>query len=224
VPPYGFLGIDVLGSPSDTLAAYFDRLFLDWGALGNHLWVSSRTWDPEGIFSTIPAVGTAMLGVLCGRWISSPRPLSERLSGMFALGSLAMMAGLMWHWSFPINKNLWTSSYVLFTAGMAAVTLATCMWIIDENRVAWWTKPFMVYGMNPIVAFVGSGMMARLIYSIFKVEVDGRPIALQAWIYQSLYASWLAPNNASLLFAVTFVVVWLAILWALYQRRIFIKV
>ena len=224
VPPNGFLGIDVLGSPAETLAAYFDRLLLDWGALGNHLWASSRTWDPEGVLSTIPAIGTAMLGILCGRWIGSSRPLSERLSGMFAVGSIAMMLGLMWHWSFPINKSLWTSSYVLFTAGMAAVALATCMWLIDEHRVAGWTKPFVVYGTNPIVAFVGSGMMARLIYSIFKVESGGQRISLEAWIYQTFYASWLAPKNASLLFAITFVLLWLAILWALYRRRIFIKV
>ena len=223
VPPNGFLGIDVLHSPSATLAAYFDRLLLDWGKYGNHLWTNSRTWDPEGPFSTIPAVGTVMLGIICGRWISVPRPLSERLAGMFAVGSIAMMAGLMWNWSFPINKSLWTSSYVLFTAGMAAVALATCMWIIDEHRVTGWTKPFVIYGMNPIVAFVGSGITARLIYSIFKVESNGRPIALQAWIYQTFYASWLAPRNASLLFAITFVLVWLAILWVLYRRRIFIK-
>ena len=224
VPPDGFRGIDVLATPSATLPAYVDRLILDWGAFGNHLWVGGRTWDPEGILSTIPAIGTAMLGVMCGRWIGTGRPLSDRLAGMFAVGSIAMVAGLMWHWSFPINKNLWTSSYVLFTGGMAAVTLATCMWIIDEQRITRWTKPLVVYGMNPIVAFVGSGIMARLIYSILKVESDGRPIALQAWLYHTLYASWLAPRNASLLFAITFVLVWLGILWALYQRRIFVKV
>jgi predicted acyltransferase len=223
VPPNGFLGIDVLNSPPETLAAYFDRLLLDWGKYGNHLWVSSLTWDPEGPFSTIPAIGTVMLGIICGRWIKSPRPLSERLAGMFAVGSIAMMLGLMWHWSFPINKSLWTSSYVLFTAGMAAVALATCMWIIDEHGVTRWTKPFVVYGMNPIVAFVGSGVAARLIYSIIKVESNGRPIALETWIYQTFYASWLEPRNASLLFAITFVLVWLAILWVLYRRRIFVK-
>jgi predicted acyltransferase len=223
VPPNGFLGIDVLGNPPETLAAYFDRLLLDWGRFGNHLWVSSRTWDPEGPFSTIPAVGTAMLGIICGRWIKSPRPLSERLAGMFAVGALAMMLGLMWHWSFPINKSLWTSSYVLFTAGMAAVALATCMWIIDEQGVKGWTKPFVIYGMNPIVAFVGSGIAARLIYSILKVQSGGREIALETWIYQTFYASWLEPRNASLLFAITFVLVWLAILWVLYRRRIFVK-
>jgi predicted acyltransferase len=224
VPPDGFLGADVLHNPPATLAAYFDRMLLDWGRFGNHLWVNAKTWDPEGPFSTIPAIGTAMIGIVCGRWIGSSRPLSERLAGMFAAGSIAMMAGLMWHWSFPINKSIWTSSYVLFTAGMAAVTLATCMWIIDEHRVTGWTKPFVVYGMNPIIAFVGSGIMARLIYSIFKVESGGERIALQAWIYQTFYVSWLAPKNASLLFAISFVLVWFAILWVLYRRRIFLKV
>jgi predicted acyltransferase len=223
VPPNGFLGIDVFNTPSATLAAYFDRALLDWGRFGNHLWINSLTWDPEGPFSTIPAIGTAMLGIICGRWIGTPRPLSERLAGMFAVGSLAMMLGLMWHWSFPINKSLWTSSYVLFTAGMAAVTLATCMWIIDEHRVTGWTKPFVVYGMNPIVAFVGSGIMARLIYSVFKVNSNGKPIALEAWIYQTFYASWLPPKDASLLFAITFVLVWFAILSVLHRRKIFLK-
>ena len=223
VPPNGFLGIDVLNAPPETLAAYFDLLLLDWGEYGNHLWVNSLTWDPEGPFSTVPAIGTAMLGVVCGRWIRSPRPLSERLAGMFAVGSIAMMAGLMWNWSFPINKSLWTSSYVLFTAGMAAVTLTTCMWIIDEHRVTGWTKPFVIYGMNPLIAFAGSGVMARLIYSILKVDSNGKPIALETWIYETFYASWLEPRNASLLFAITFVLVWLGILWVLYRRRIFVK-
>jgi predicted acyltransferase len=106
---------------------------------------------------------------------------------------------------------------------MAAVALATCMWIIDEHRVTGWTKPFVIYGMNPIVAFVGSGIMARLIYSVFKVNSNGKPIALETWIYQTFYASWLPPRDASLLFAITFVLVWFAILSVLYRRKIFVK-
>ena len=223
VPPNGYLGIDVLNNAPETLAAYFDRALLDWGKFGNHLWINSLTWDPEGPFSTIPAIGTAMLGIICGRWIGTARPLSERLAGMFAVGSLAMMLGLMWHWSFPINKSLWTSSYVLFTAGMAALALGTCMWIIDEHRITRWTKPFVIYGMNPIVAFVGSGIMARLIYSVFKVNSNGKPIALESWIFQTFYASWLPARDASLLFAITFVLVWFAILSELYRRKIFLK-
>jgi len=107
---------------------------------------------------------------------------------------------------------------------MACVALATIMWIVDVQRVQNWTKFFVIYGMNPMVAFVGSGVMARLIYSIFKVNYGGRPIALESAIYQSAFASWLTPINASLAFAVTFVMFWFAILYVLYRKQIFFKV
>ncbi|HUF64953.1 MAG TPA: DUF5009 domain-containing protein [Gemmatimonadaceae bacterium] len=210
----------LLDTKDRNLVAWFDRLVIG----ERHLWVGSRTWDPEGILSTIPAIGTVMLGIVAGRWIATRQALAERMSGLFAVGSLFMVAGLMWNWSFPINKSLWTSSYVLFTAGMAAVTLATCMWIIDRHRVTWWTKPFVIYGVNPIIAFVGSGMMARLIYSVIEVEYRGETVSLQSALYQSLYASWLPAELASLMFALSYVVVWLGILWVLYRRKIFLKV
>jgi len=226
VPGSSPMGQLVLGDPSRTMAAWWDRLLLDWSrfGLGNHTWVNSVTWDPEGIFSTIPAIGTAMLGNLLGQWIATKRPLAERLNGMFAAGALGMMAGLMWNWSFPINKSLWTSSYVVFTAGMAAIAIATIMWIVDVHQMKRWTKPAVIYGMNPMVAFVGSGVMARLIYSIFKVNYDGKPIALETAIYRSAFLSWLDPVNASLAFAFTFVLFWFGILYILYRKKIFFKV
>jgi len=226
VPDSGAMGQLVLDDAPRTMAAWWDRLLLDWTrfGLGNHLWVSSLTWDPEGIFSTIPAIGTAMLGNLAGQWIGERRPLTDRINGLFAIGAIGMMVGLMWNWSFPINKSLWTSSYVVFCAGMACVALATIMWIVDVQNVRKWTKPFVIYGMNPMVAFVGSGVMARCIYSIFKVNYGGKEIALQAAIYQSMFASWLEPVNASLAFAVTFVLFWFGILYVLYQKKIFFKV
>src|ERR1051325_2282121 len=104
-----------------------------------------------------------MLGNLAGRWIGSPRPLQERLNGLFGAGSLGVMLGVVWEWSVPIHKSILASSYVLFTAGMALVSLAAIMWIVDVHQVKSWTKPFVIYGMNPIVAFVGSAVMARLI-------------------------------------------------------------
>ena len=202
------------------IAAWVDRFLME-----GHLWVGSRTWDPEGLLSTIPAIGTVILGVIAGRWINSKEPLPHRIAALFAVGSIALVAGLMWNWSFPINKSLWTSSYVLFTAGMGAATLATCMWIIDQHRVTWWTKPFVIYGMNPIVAFWGSGAMARLIYSVIKVPCgEEAKIALQRCVYDNAYVSWLPPKLASLAFALTFVLVWLGILWILYKKRIFLKV
>jgi predicted acyltransferase len=226
VPGEGTIGALLLDQPARTMAAWVDRQVLDWSrwGLGNHLWVSSLTWDPEGILSTIPAIGTVMLGNLAGRWIGQRRPLTERLAGLFAAGSLGMMVGLMWNWVFPINKSLWTSSYTVFAAGIAAVCLATIMWIVDYQKVRGWTRFFVVYGLNPTIAFVGSGVMARCIYSIFKVTVNGKRTSLQAGIYQTLFASWLDPINASLAFAIAFVLFWYGILYILYRRNIVLKV
>jgi predicted acyltransferase len=219
IPGRGF-GALLLNDPGSTVAAYVDRAVLGV----DHIWSGSRTYDPEGVLSTLPAIATAMLGILTGRWIASPRPLIERIAGLFAGGSIGMVVGLMWNWSFPINKNIWTSSYVVFTAGMACVVIATCMWLIDVHGFRKWTKPFVIYGINPIIAFVGSGLMARLIYSMIKVNYEGREIALQAAIYRSIFASWLSPLNASLAFAVCFVLLWLGILTVLYRRNIILKV
>jgi predicted acyltransferase len=224
VPGSGTMGALTLGHAPSTLAAWVDRAVLDWGRFGLHTWNQTETWDPEGPLSTIPAVGTAMLGVLAGRWIASGRTLYERIAGLFAAGAIAMMLGAMWGWSFPINKNLWTSSYVLFTAGMAATTLATCMWVIDALKVTGWDRPFVAFGVNPIVAFVGSGLMARLIYSVISVRYDGKTVPLQTAIYKAGFASWLAPKDASLLFAITFVLVWLVILSVLHRKGIVLKV
>jgi predicted acyltransferase len=226
VPGTGVMGQLAIASAPHTMAAWWDRTLLDWSrfGLGNHLWVLGETWDPEGIFSTIPAVATAMLGILAGRWIAASRPLSERLNGLFSVGALAMMVGLMWNWSFPINKGIWTSSYVLFTAGMAAVSLATIMWIVDVHRITGWTKPFVIYGMNPIIAYVGSQVMARVIYSIVKVPLNGQSTPLETAIYQVGFASWLEPKNASLGFACAVVVLWYGVVYVLYRKRIFLKV
>jgi predicted acyltransferase len=226
VPGTGTLGQLALGDPSTTMAAWWDRALLDWTrfGLGNHIWTGSVTWDPEGLFSTLPAIATTMLGTVAGRWIASDTPIADRLAALFAAGALGMMAGLVWNWSFPINKGIWTSSYVVFTAGVACVTLATVTWMIDVQRVTWWTKPLVVYGSNPLVAFVGSGVMARIIYSIWFVQRGGGSVPMVTAIYDSVFASWLAPRNASLAFAITFVLFWYAVLYALYRRRIFVKV
>ncbi len=221
VPGENEIGALLLHTKDRHLAAYLDRMILGT----NHIWTGSVTFDPEGVLSTLPAIATAMLGVLAGRWIAQrEKPLLERISGLFAAGSLGMVLGLMWSWSFPINKNLWTSSYVVFTAGMACVALATIMWIVDYANVKWWTKPFVVFGVNPIVAFVGSGVMARLIYTLWHVNYQGRSVSIQNAIYQIGYASWLPPRVASLGFALTFVLLWYGILLVLYKRNIILKV
>ncbi len=221
VPGEGTIGALLLDTKDRNLAAYLDRAILG----KNHTWIGSVTFDPEGPLSTIPAIATAMLGVIAGRWIAQrEKPLLDRIAGLFAVGSLGMMIGLMWNWSFPINKNLWTSSYVVFTAGMACVSLATIMWIVDYYDVKWWTKPFVVFGVNPIVAFVGSGVMARLIYTLWHVNYQGKSIAIQDAIYQLVFLPWLPPRVASLAFALSFVLLWYGILLVLYKRNIILKV
>jgi predicted acyltransferase len=221
VPGEHEIGAVLLNTHDRNLAAWLDRAILGT----NHTWSGSVTFDPEGPMSTIPAIATAMLGVIAGRWIvQKEKPLLERITGMFAVGAIGMMVGLMWNWAFPINKNLWTSSYVIFTAGMACVAIATIMWIVDYCDVKWWTKPFVIYGVNPIVAFVGSGVLARLIYTLWHVSYQGHSVAVQDAIYQVVFLPWLPPRVASLAFAISFVVLWFGILTVLYRRNIILKV
>jgi len=220
VPDQGVPGWQLLDKPDAVLSAWVDRTVLTT----NHLWASAKTWDPEGLLSSLPAVGSMMIGQFAGRWIGSPRPIAERLNGMFAVGALLLVIGLIWHWVFPINKSLWTSSYVVFCGGMALVTLATCMWVIDVRQIRRWTTFFVIYGTNPMIAFLGSGLMARLTVTLLKVETADGPESVQWVVFQSVFAPILEPRLASLGYAVTFVLLWFVILWALWRRKIFLKV
>lgn len=201
-------------SPEGNLGAYLDRL-----VLGDRLW--QKTWDPEGILSTLPAVGTALLGIIAGEWILSDRSLPPKSLGLAAGGAVAVVLGLLWDPVFPINKSLWTSSYVLFTAGVASVTLGTMFWVLEVREKKTWAKPLVVYGMNAIAVFVASGLLAKVL-GILRVE--GGNTSWKGWIYENLFASWAGPLNGSLAFALTYVLFWLALMWTLYREGIFIKI
>jgi predicted acyltransferase len=202
--------------PGADLGAYLDRAIFTT----DHLWQNTKTWDPEGLLSTLPAIATALLGVLAGTWMRSDRPPLDKVAGLFVVGNAGVVLGLVWGEWFAINKNLWTSSYVLLTAGLAAHLLALCYYLIDLKGYRKWGQPFVIFGSNAIAAYVFSSLGAL---TLEFVKVGDDDISLKAYIFGNFYLSWLAPIDASLLFAITYVLFWLAIMWVLYRKRIFIK-
>jgi predicted acyltransferase len=164
------------------------------------------------------------MGVLTGHWLRTKNTSYEKVAGLFVAGAICVAVGWGWNSFFPINKALWTSSYVLFTGGLALQFLALCYWIIDVKGYRRWAKPFEILGVNAIALYVGAGIMADLLGLIKLNGANGTKISLGSWIYNNLFASWASPVNASLAFAIAFVLVWLGLLWILYRRKIFIKV
>lgn len=207
-------------SKEGSVASFIDRV-----VLGPHIWKQGKVYDPEGILSTIPAVASTLLGVLIGEVVRSTKTNYEKVATIFVAGAACVVLGWCWNPFFPINKSLWTSSYVLFTGGIAMQFFAVCYWLLDVKKSGrWWSKPFVVFGVNALVLFVGSGVMARLLTLIKVSGPDGNQIALQSWIFQSAFLSWLPPFRASLAFAICFILIWLGLLWILYSRRIFLRV
>ena len=202
------------------LAAYIDRTILT----ENHIWKQSKVFDPEGLLSTIPAISTTLAGILCGHWLRYEREDYERTSGMFFFGIVSLTLGWIWSFWFPLNKALWTSSYVLYTAGLALLFLGFCYWLIDIKGYRKWSKPFVIFGVNALALFVGSGLMAKLLGIIKVTGADGEKTSLQGWIFDSIFLKIAAPINASLMFAICFILLWLFLMWLLYRKRIYIKV
>jgi predicted acyltransferase len=213
----GFAAGDL--SKEGSLASYIDRVLL-----GAHIWRQGKVYDPEGLLSTIPAVATTLFGVLTGHWLRSERTRWEKVAAMFVAGAVCVVLGWAWNPFFPINKSLWTSSYVLFTTGLALQLLALCYWLIDIKGYRRWAWPFEVFGVNALALFVGTGLMVKLMGLIKVPREDGTQISSQGWIFRKLFLSWATPINASLFYAIAFILLWLFLMWLLYRKRIFIKV
>jgi predicted acyltransferase len=219
VPVPGY-GAGVL-TPEGNIAAYVDDLLLR-----GHLW--ETTWDPEGLLSTLPALATTLFGVLTGHWLGSSRQPYEKVAGLFVMGGVGLVLGVAWDPFFPINKNLWTSSYVVFTTGMALSALAFCYWLIDLKGYRRVATPFLVFGMNAITVYTLSSVLDRLLAWWSLAQPDGSRVSLRAWLYVHGYASWagqwFGAASASFLYAFTYVLLWLALMWVLYYKKIFINV
>jgi predicted acyltransferase len=217
IPAPGFAAGDL--TKEGSLPSFIDRV-----VFGKHVWAQAKVYDPEGLLSTIPSLATTLIGVLTGHWLRSKKTDYEKVAGMFVLGAIGIAVGWAWNPFFPINKALWTSSYVLFTGGLALQFLALCYWVIDINGYRRWAKPFEIFGLNAIALYVVADLIAILLGLINVSGPDGSKISLGSWIFERLFASWASPVNASLAFAVTFVLVCFGLMWILYRRKIFIKV
>ena len=216
VPGYGAGDL----GPDGNLAA-----FVDHAILGTHTWRKAPgPGDPEGILSTVPAIATALTGLFAGDWLRSSRPSREKLKGLLLWGGAATVAGLALAPWFPINKNLWTSTYVIFTAGMALLLQAAAYYAVDIKHRERWARPFTVFGTNAIFAFFGSTLMAKILYLIRWTTAEGETVSLQAWLYRRLFDSWLPDYVASLAWALMFVAIWWGLTAILYRRRIFLKI
>jgi predicted acyltransferase len=203
-------------TPEGNLASYLDRALL-----GRHL--LTPLYDPEGLLSTLPAIATALCGVFAGDWLKEPGAHRRTLS-LWAAGFAAMVIGLAWGRVFPINKNLWTSSFAMFSAGLAAQTLAICHWLIDTMRWRAWSRPLVAYGRNTLAAyFLSVGFDSILTH--WRI---GDGASLKAFLYRVGFASWLRPccgaEAASLGYAVAYVVLWGVILFEMHRRRVFIGI
>jgi predicted acyltransferase len=221
VPGYGLPGRDVpLLDPDGNLAAWLDRQIFP----ASHLYEQTR--DPEGLLSTMPAIATTLIGLLAGCWLRHDRSLAQKIAGLAAAGVVCVLLGALWNVAFPINKKLWTSSYVLFAGGWSLLLLAGFLWTEvrrggggDRKKPAW-QMPLLVFGTNAIVAYMFSELLASSLWSIplrdnlslqqMFIETAARATpdaAVGALIYSSLFTT----------------VCWLMI-HALYRRRLFIKI
>jgi predicted acyltransferase len=202
--------------------AYIDRLIIPKA----HLYKGdgfNLMGDPEGLFSTIPAIVSVLAGYFTGQWIRS-QPVQSRTSiGLALFGIGCLIIGWAWGWTFPINKKIWTSSYVVFTSGWALLLLAACYELIEVRRIRRWGKPFEIMGLNAIALFVASVLLIKILVRTNIGTGENAPSTYN-WIYQNVFASWAGTFNGSLLFALITVLFWWLVAVIMYRQRWFFKV
>jgi predicted acyltransferase len=229
--------IAVPGADGITAAARFDAgndfgAFVDRALLSGHLWASAKTWDPEGVFSTLPAVSTLLFGALTGRWLLVDQSRAEKTVWMLLAGLLLVWIGAMLDVILmPINKPLWTVSYSVFTAGWALVVFGAFYWLIDgcasarvTDRARSTFLPLTIFGMNALFIFAFSSLVAKILNAIKFADASGAMISLKATLYAPLKALPLSPVNASLLFAVLFNLSMFLVAWFMWKKRWIVKV
>jgi len=219
VPGFGIPTVDIpLLDPDRNLAAWLDRKLL-WGHLYEHV------RDPEGLLSTLPAIASTLFGVAVGEWIRALRSSSAKLlSRLVALGFACFVAGELWSLAFPINKKLWTSSYVLLTSGLAMLTLAACFWLLDvrKSRGSWTFIP-IVFGTNCIFAYAFSEFVATASV-VFRFPFGGALVSTEELFKSFTSDNIPQPQYSALAFAIFYVAFCWFFTWLLYRRKIFLKI
>jgi predicted acyltransferase len=205
VPGYGPGRLDVEGN----LAHYVDKL-----VLGAHNYRHTRTWDPEGIVSTLPAIATVLFGILAGHILRLERTLGERVKWLLASGILLLAGGLVCNIWLPINKKLWTDSFCLFMAGLDFVIFAIFLWLVDGLGMKRAVKPLVIMGMNAIAVYLASEFLDEALNAT----------RLHHWLFDNLFGWPASPFNASLLYAIAYVFLMYLLAYVMYRRKWFLRV
>jgi predicted acyltransferase len=219
----GVIHTGSLEAGKDT-GAYIDRLLLS-----GHLWAKAKTWDPEGLLSTLPAVSSLLAGVLTARAMRLNASGAEKTAWMLLAGLLALWVGQVMHSVFmPINKSLWTPSYMVFMTGWAWIVFGAFYWLMDmcqhvavRERARRLLQPFTIYGMNAIFLFALSSLVAKALNTL---KIGEPAIALKPWLYSCVKAFGLSPVNSSLAFALLFNLCFFGIAVLMWRKRWFVKI
>ena len=213
VPGHGAGHLDV----ERNFSHYIDRI-----VLGAHNYEHTKTWDPEGVISTLPSIASALLGVLAGQILAlAGVPLTDRVKKLALIGAVLIPAALVWHQWLPINKSIWTSSFAVFMAGLDFVLFAICLWAVDVRGMRGWTRPFVIMGMNAIAVYMSSELIDIALWNTHAAS--GQPT--RVWLYDTFFRSLpFAPVNNSLLYAVAYTLFNFGIAYGMYRRRWFLRV
>jgi predicted acyltransferase len=213
-------GVPANLEPATNLGAWLDRtVFTE-----NHLWQSSKTWDPEGLMGTMPAIATCLIGVLAGIWLKKENlKNSHNLFSIIGTGVGMILVALAWDVVFPINKSLWTSSFVLFTAGLAIIFLSLSFWFVDLKGHHRFVTPFIAFGRNAITAYILGGYIPMFI-AMIPLTAKGHKTNLWSYTYMNFFTPKFSPENASLLAAIITVILAFIPIWFMYKKNIIVKV
>jgi predicted acyltransferase len=210
--PIPGIGKPDLSVPEKNWANYLDTLILP-----GVMW--QKTWDPEGILSTFPAIVSGIIGMLIGKLYLSVKDENKRLVWIYFIGFSLFLAGGFWNWFFPINKNIWTSSYVLYTSGLGTLGFATCILVVEMWGYTKWTFLGRVYGANAITSYVLAGMLTVIFYGM---KIGGS--SLNELFMSGLTSAGIAPKLASVLYAIIYMLIIFIPALILYRKKIFIRI